>query len=227
MWKYPTDCDHVSTKTLEQYYDQVRLRGRQLMQALLQDSRGIVFIVTHSPSQSYRFTPQAVDWWAQNQNGYDDLAGPFTAGVLEGAATQAVVVDGGEAAYQYRKEDEYQVSYDCRKFTLASASVDCPFIAPVLRSLWPDRLSIGYGTYNLVAPPRVATMDPAQYQNQLGFASTRCDNHTWAYWEGCNWYIPPEAPNGVGQEWFDAVVAAREGFYRLAPWLGTLIGARN
>ena len=211
LWKYPLDCDYAGTTSLEQYYGQVRLRGRQIMQAMIAEFPDIVFIVAHSPSNSYRFTPQVVDWWAQNQNGYDSLAGAFTVGVLEGAGTQAIVVDGGEAAYQYRHEAEYQTSYQYRKFTLASASVNCPFIPRALRSSWPDQLSVAYGIYNLVAPPRLDAIEPGKYQSQLEFALTNCDSYTWAYWEGGNWYIPPDGTNGVGQPWFDAVAAARDG----------------
>lgn len=120
-------------------------------------------------------------------------------------------MDGGEAAYQYRRDPEYQTSYDYRKFTIASASINCPFIPVWLRSSWPDWLSIAYGIYNFVAPPRTDAMTPGKYQSQLEFALTHCDRYTWAYWEGGNWYLPPDATNGVGQAWFDAVAAAQEG----------------
>ncbi len=198
QYNYPDDCADQA-KSLAAYSAQARLRGRQIMEAIAGEFPDIVFLVFFGPYTSHPGTPNDVrrggSWTEQ------ELRGPFTVGLMEGADSRTRVVDGGEV-YAYRTEADFQGSYDFRKFTLASAAQNCAFIPPALRSVWAQKLSISFGVYNL---PVSAPMDPAIMRPTLERALRRCDDFVWLYFEEENW----NAPGEISQDWVDAVVGAQ------------------
>ncbi len=200
VFNYPQDCSDPS-RSLSEYQDQARLRGRQIMEAMSREHPTLVFIALHGPYSSFAGTPDQVRG-GQTDWRLEQLRGPFSAGLIEGLGTRATFVDGGEV-YAYRSESDFQVSYDFRKVTIASAEANCPFISAPLRPLWPSKVSIAFGVYN--HPFGGAPMDPAILRTTLEHALHRADRYVWLYSENLNW----NAPGEVTQDWIDAVAGAR------------------
>ena len=200
VFKYPADCSYPS-KSLTEYQDQARLRGRQIMEAMAREYPALVCVALHGPYSSFAGTPDQVRGGQTNWS-TEQLRGPFSAGLVEGLGKRSTFVDGGEV-YAYRTEDDFQLSYDYRKNTIASAEANCPFIPEPLRPLWPLRVNIAFGVYN--HPFAGAPMDPAILRTTLERALKRADRYVWLYTEKMNW----NAPGETTQDWVDAVAGAR------------------
>ncbi|HEX8077480.1 MAG TPA: Ig-like domain-containing protein, partial [Chthoniobacterales bacterium] len=200
LFNYPDNCDDA-TKSLAQYRAQARLRGREIGEALANEFPEIVLMVLHGPYSSFAGTPEEVHR-GQTEWDTEELRGPFSIGLLEGLDSRAEFVDGG-AVYAYRAAADFQVSYDYRKFELASDGSDCPFISPELRHVWPRKVGIAFGVYNhsFAGVP----MDATIMRTTLAAALQRCDEFVWLYSEGINW----NAPGEIAPEWVDAVLAAK------------------
>jgi Bacterial Ig domain len=200
LFNYPEDCSDPS-KSLQEYQDQARLRGQQIMQAMASEYPEIVFLAFHGPYSSCSGTPDNVRRGQTNWQS-EELRGPFSVGLIEGMASRSRFVDGGEV-YAYRTANDFQVSYDFRKYGIASSETNCPFISNYLRSVWPLKVSIAFGVYNY--PFAGQAMTPAILRTTLERALQRCDDYVWLYFENQNW----NAPGEIAQDWVDAVVAAK------------------
>ncbi len=200
VFNYPDDCSYAA-KSLAEYQEQARLRGRQIMQAVAREYPEIVVMAYHGPYSSFSGTPDAV---RRGQTVWDreELRGPFSAGFIEGLGSRAQFVDGGEV-YAYRTVADFQVSYDYRKTGIATAAANCPFISAFLRPVWAAKVGISFGVYNF--PFAGQPMDSTIMRTTLERALRRCDSFVWLYCEGVNWNAPGEA----AQTWVDAVVGAR------------------
>ena len=51
MWQYPNDCKYASSKTAAQYQEQWRLRGTQVMQAIIAQWPQAKILVTIGPNR--------------------------------------------------------------------------------------------------------------------------------------------------------------------------------
>ncbi|MDQ3565990.1 MAG: hypothetical protein M3436_18485 [Pseudomonadota bacterium] len=205
LWHYPRDVSYPG-RSLQQYHDQARLRGRQVMEAVVSEFPNIDMLVLISPAWSFGQTPQQVEYW----RGDNRLSGAFTVGMFEGRGGQATVIDGGEGAYGYRSVEDFQVSYDWRKYTIASPAVNCPFIPPATRPSWPE-ISISFGLYNGVFPRNIGlTMNPTIMRQIVERSLRRCDKYVWLYWEtsGGNWYVPGSVPQAYVSAVVDGKAAA-------------------
>lgn len=214
LFNYPDDCDDLS-KTIEQYQDQARLRGRQIGQAISAEFPEIMFVALHGPYSSFSGTPDEVRG-GQTSSDADEMRGPFSAGIIEGLDTRARFVDGGEV-YVYRTTEEFQLSYDYRKQGLARDEENCPYISKYLRPVWAAKVGISFGLYNGEFGGQ--GMTPSIMRTTLERALRRCDNFVWLYTEDQNW----NAPGEFGMEWLDAVIAAKAAAQNppagAAPWV--------
>ena len=176
------------------------IRGGQVLQIPVSDIL-VTLMVFHGPYSSFAETPDEVragqtDWQVE------ELRGPFSVGLIEGMDSRSRFFDGGEA-YAYRTVDDFQMSYDYRKFGIASATADCPFIPTSLRPVWPLKVGISFGLYNFSFAGKA--MDSVIMRTTLERALRRSDEFVWLYSENLNWNAPGEAP----QEWVDAIVGAK------------------
>jgi hypothetical protein len=200
---YPEDYTNP-TRSLKEYQAQAQLRGRQIMQAVVQEFPDIDVLFMHGP---YITEPKTPSYVKKSQVGGPDgyeLHGPLFVGFLEGAGDRATIIDGGEV-YQYRTQEDFQHSYDWRKYGMASAKTNSAFIPPAIRAQWPNRVSISYGVYNQTWPTPQDQMNPTIMKSTLANALQRADDYVWFYAEKDTWFVP----GGVSQEWIDAVKAAR------------------
>ena len=202
---YPSGARYYSSRSLDDYRAQMRLRGKQVMEAMVAVFPNIAVITLHGPSVSEPFAPSSLKF-PQWQSG-NELLGPFYAGFMEGVGgSPALNIDGGEL-YTLRSAADFINSYNWRKFDEASAGVNSPFIPPALRAVWSGRISISYGVYD--RPFGGAPMDPAILESTLKNALRQADHYVWFYTEGGTFLRPPSA-GGATAPWVDAVRRAIE-----------------
>ncbi|HEY7036399.1 MAG TPA: hypothetical protein VH482_34035 [Thermomicrobiales bacterium] len=200
---YPEDYTNP-THTLDEYRAQTRLRGTQIMQAIVAEFPNVVFLTYHGPYVSEPKTPLSVIAGQSAAGDASDLTGALFTGFLEGLGPQAQLIDGGEV-YAYRTADDFAHSYAWRKTGLPSAATDSAFISPADRAVWSQRVGISYGVYNLTFPPHAPTMTPQIMRTTLEQALRHADRYVWYYTYIDNWLIPGDMPHC----WFNAVEGAR------------------
>jgi hypothetical protein len=198
---YPKGVRHPE-KSLAEYREQARLRGREVMQAMVAQFPEITVLLLHGPYISEPRAPAPLFPQVQSSN---ELHGPFFAGMAEGAGDRARVVDGGEL-YHLRTEEEFRQSYEWRKNALPSAEVECAFIPAAIRPVWRDRVSLGFGVYD--RPFKGIPMNPEILETTLVRALRQSDRYVWLYVEGPSFLKRPEE-GGAPRDWVEAVRRAR------------------
>ena len=204
LFNWPTDCD--TSHTLSEYEDQARLRGKQIMQAMVSEYPDIVVIFAHGPYVSCQETPVGV---RAGQSGYSasELMGAFTVGFMEGAGASARIVDGGEF-YDYLTSTQFSNSYQWRKSTIATTASDTNLIPTSLRSNWSSRLDISFGLTTIQFPPSTGhVVTPDTLHQSLEYALLRCDSYAWLFPQGTGFDFM--SPGGVGSTWLSAVQRAK------------------
>jgi hypothetical protein len=200
---YPEDYTNP-THTLDEYRAQTRLRGTQIMRAIVAEFPDVVFLVYHGPYVSEPKTPLSVIAGQAPPGDDSDLTGPLFTGFLEGLGPHAQLIDGGEV-YAYRTADDFARSYAWRKYGLPSAATNSVFITAADRAVWSQRVGISFGVYNLTFPSTATPMTPRTMRTTLEQALRHADRYVWYYTYGNNWLIPGDMPHC----WFAAVEGAR------------------
>jgi hypothetical protein len=195
---YPSGASYPS-KTLAEYQTQAQLRGKQVMEAMTAVFPDIAVITLHGPYVSELTAPSSLQF-PQWQSG-NMLLGPFFAGFVEGAGSAGLPVDGGEL-YTLRAASDFLNSYNWRKYDIASATVNCPFIPSTLRPSWPTKVSVGFGVYD--QPFGGAPMDAVVLKTTLVNSMHQADRYVWYYTEGPS-YLLPASSGGASAAWVDAV----------------------
>jgi hypothetical protein len=202
LWIWPRDTDRGYP--LAAYQQRYRERGRELMAALRDVWPDIQLIVLHGP---YLSEPRTPDDITLDQAAPDarDLSGHFFVGLLQGSGRGARVVDGGEV-YQYRTAQDFARSYLWRKREMPRLRAGA-LIPPELRPLWAERVSVGFGLYDIAWRPGYPMAPPILGQ-ALAHALARADDYVWLFTEGEG---PRDylVPGGVGEPWLRAIREAR------------------
>lgn len=197
---YPTGARYYSTRSLNDYRAQMRLRGRQVMEAMVSVFPDIAVITLHGPSVSEPNAPAALEF-PQWQSG-NELLGPYFAGFMEGVGGSAALnVDGGEL-YTLRTASQFLSTYNWRKFDEPSAAVNSPFIPTSLRTAWTEKISISYGVYD--RPFSGASMSSSILATTLTNALRQADHYVWFYTEQYT-YLRPSSAGGAPADWVNAV----------------------
>jgi hypothetical protein len=200
---YPAGAKYYQQHSLDDYRAQMRLRGQQVMAAMVAVFPNIVVITLHGPYISEPAAPAALGF-PQWQSG-NMLLGPYYAGFMEGVGTSAALnVDGGEL-YTLRTPSDFLGTYNWRKFDEPSDAVNSPVIPPADRAVWSQRISISYGVYD--QPFGGAPMDASILQTTLTNALAQADHYVWFYTERATFLLPPSA-GGASADWVNAVRTA-------------------
>lgn len=200
---YPEGVAHRE-KTLREYQDQARLRGKEIMQAMVKEFPAIVVISLHGPySSEPKAPPEPLfpGWHAANE-----LLGPFFAGFVEGAGKEGLSVDGGEL-YSLRSDEEFRKNYLWRKRTIASDSFNCAFIPPAVRAQWPTRVSVAFGITTVAFRGR--EMNPETLRSTLANALVHTDRYVWVFPENVT-FLKPAKDGGADEAWVNALRQGRE-----------------
>jgi hypothetical protein len=197
---YPAGAKYYQQHSLVEYQAQMRLRGKQVMQAMVGVFPDIAVITLHGPYISEPSAPAALGF-PQWQSG-NMLLGPYYAGFMDGVGSSpALNVDGGEL-YTLRTPGDFLGTYNWRKFDEPSDAVNSTFIPPALRAVWSQRISISYGVYD--RPFGGASMDPSILKTTLANALAQADHYVWFYTEG-ETFLLPASSGGASAAWVDAV----------------------
>ncbi len=169
LWHYPEDVSYSGSRTLAQYREQARQRGKDVMNAVQAVWSAARIMHFHGPYSSDSRTPGVP---CQN-DGKDthDLRGYFYAGMLEAAGTNARVIDGGEC-YNLRSVNDFQQSWNWRKNTFPTLGGN-PIVPTSLSAAWPAKDDIGFGVFDQTW--QGFTMDEATLQQTLCDARLRAD----------------------------------------------------
>jgi Fibronectin type III domain len=197
VWIYPRDIKYGSTKTLSQYQEQFRLRGQQVMQAIIAQWPQAKVIIPHGPYASDSRTPSWISQMLPCQDA--NMSGFFCAGMF--SAAPGHVIDGGEN-YQYRGSD-FANSKTYRKNTQPNLSPN-DVIPLSLKNSWVASDNISYGIYDrqYYSGP---VMNPTVFTQCIVTGATQADELVWTYSEGRDFLTQ----GGVTQDWLDAVWSAR------------------
>ncbi|HVR82959.1 MAG TPA: hypothetical protein VMU54_01525 [Planctomycetota bacterium] len=198
---YPLGVEYP-TLNLRAYQEQARLRGRQVMEAMVAQFPEIVVISLHGPyiSEPKAPAPLFPQWSSTNQ-----LMGPFFCGFMEGAGKRATCVDGGRL-YHLRSPKDFLESYNWRKSGISQDKVGSDFIPPPLRAAWPFKINIAFGIYD--KPFGQVDMDPELLRPTLANALRQSDRYTWLHVERLS-FLRPSKNGGAGEAWLNAVRQAR------------------
>jgi hypothetical protein len=197
VWIYPRDVKYGSTKTLAQYQAQFRLRGQQVMQAIIAQWPQAKVIIPHGPYGSDSRTSSWISQMLPCQ--YANMSGFFYAGMFSAAPGQ--VIDGGEN-YQYRGTD-FANSKAYRKNTQPNLSPN--YVIPLsLKNSWIASDNISFGIYDRQYY-RGPVMNPTVFTQCIVTGVTQADELVWTYSEGRDFLTP----GGVTQDWLHAVWSAR------------------
>ncbi|WP_256756899.1 carbohydrate binding domain-containing protein [Cohnella sp. WQ 127256] len=203
---YP-QTSFYTEKSLQEYQDKARDRGRQMMNAIISEMPEASVLVLHGP---YITDPNKPDWFVKNVVGTVNLMGPFFIGMMQAAdasGNHAKVIDGGEL-YLMRSQGDFEDAYQFRKYELADAYSNNAFIPEDLRSKYAQNSNLAFGVYNehwMANYP----MDPTIMRDTLENALRSADEVVWYYNEPAgsgDWMIP----GSVSSVWFDAVNGAKK-----------------
>lgn len=183
-------------RTLREYQDQARARGKQLMQAMVAVFPDIAVITLHGP---YISEPRSAQHAVYYSGPYSELLGPLFAGFLEGAGPTSLVVDGGEI-YGLTAKSEFEAAYAWQRLGMADDATDCAFIPPALRPVWRARVSVGWGITNVPFPnvpyPN-RPEDPASLGLQVRNALGRADDYVWLFPDPSVFGFTPDARTAI------------------------------
>jgi hypothetical protein len=198
---YPDGVDHPS-KTLMEYQQQARLRGKQTMEAMVSQFPEIIVISLHGPYLSEPKAPAPLFPQLQTTN---QLMGPFFCGFVEGVGKRATCVDGGKL-YHLRASKEFQESYEWRKSAIASDKVNSAFIPNLLRPLWFTKVSVGFGIYD--QPFDRFDMLPDILRPTIANALRQTDRYVWLHVDGLS-FLRHSKNGGASDVWVNAVRQGR------------------
>ncbi|MBB75136.1 MAG: hypothetical protein CMJ75_11565 [Planctomycetaceae bacterium] len=183
---------YADSKTFAEYAAQVRLRGRQMMEAIQEGFPDIVLLLSLAHSYVNR-TPQASQKLAKLSS--YGLLPAFVNGLLDAAGPGVRMIDGQEQAYGYLLPEEYFRGYhDIRQRALEL----------VPRNLWGkyrEKMEVGVAIFaNLqLAVHRTATrywvphyLEPEErlrlFEQNIYHALQTTDEYAWLYSEHMGWW---------------------------------------
>lgn len=168
--------------------EQVRYRGKQVMEAMAAIYPEIEIFNYHGPYCSEPKTPARVRLHQVGTWDNYELRGPFIVGMMQGKGAHATVIDGGEV-YQYRTVEDFEISYQWRKNDIASEETDSWMIPQDMRSGWGDNINISFGVMCSAWVPGFP-MNPEIMRTSLGNALKRTDKYVWYYTDRYSWLVP-------------------------------------
>ncbi len=188
---YPYEVRNSTTKTVDEYRDQVRANSRRIMQAITAEFPDAVVVVLRGPAGGEAKSPASL----VNCESRDTslvapdatcgassaaLLGPFFAGFVEGAGARSLLVDGG-TDYGLRLPAQFEASAAWRKTGIASAATASPFVPETLRAAWTATVKAAFGVRELDgARGNGLSNDTAIYARTLASALRAADHFVWA-----------------------------------------------
>ena len=195
---YPNPL-YYAGKTKQEAHLQSRLRGKQVMEAIISQFPNAAVLVMHGP-----YTSCWVSNAADNSNKAPNppslvnhclgiyciderLQGSFAAGIVEGSALQttsphSIGIDGGEL-YDFHDLATFKENYEWRKYGILDKAIgktifpNYPvlFLDDSLRSIWSKNISISYALYDLTRSYNPTTREWGKWTSQTNMNAVRAD----------------------------------------------------
>ncbi len=206
---------YADRKSFDEYAAQIRLRGRQMMEAIQSGFPNIVLLLSLAHSYVNR-TPHANRKLAELSS--YGLLPAFVNGLIEAAGPQVRLIDGQEQAYGYLTTEDYFRGYhDIRQRAIE-------LVPPDLWRKYRDKIEAGvaiFANFQLAVPRSTAQgkhwaptyMNPEQrlrlFEQNVYHALKTTDEYAWLYSEHMGWWesghqLP--TPDGA----IDAIRRARD-----------------
>lgn len=230
-WKYPEQT-MASKYSYEQYYEKVRLRGAQFIDALQEEfpdiiiyslrefsdfQQGSPFSEPLLPVQDLKYTNERLKdmWWG--------LHLPFTIGIMDAIKGKAVLVDANEEAYYYTSSQEFYEAATTLKsdaVALIPANLQMKFAAhykighaisaDYTNGQWANFISFPYrlsGQALMLSPKEQADW----FEHNAYYALRTSDEYAWLYTEKHNWWTGKNVPVGFQEALLQAKKKVNEG----------------
>lgn len=205
LFHYPSR-KHAESRTWEEYAAQVRLRGRELMEAFQSECPGITIFLTFG---------YCLPWY--QMGGERSLAeveygllAPLLDGMLAAAEPGVRFVDGHEASYPYREHGQFASAYELMR------SGVLPIVADHVK--YRERYSFGFGVW-MDMDWRNRGWDehdfglnyftPEALEQSLRAALEVADEYVWVYTETPRWWTEHGRPAKLPAAYWEAVARAR------------------
>jgi hypothetical protein len=215
-WVYPGS---YKNKPFDEVYEQVRRRGRQFIIALQEQmpeirvlslfQLGLFGHVVDEPDARIRQEKLVKKWMP--------LLPAFCIGMLEGAASGTILIDGNESAYYYENHCKFYEAYHLirqRAQTLVPEELRKKYNSQVQAgmALYIDQ-TLGKRTTETISQFMTSAQQLKFFEHNVYYALTTSDEYVWCYSERMNWWLPQEKvqkdrilPPGVEQ----ALISARQ-----------------
>ncbi|MBM2821168.1 MAG: hypothetical protein HW405_928, partial [Candidatus Berkelbacteria bacterium] len=226
MWNYPSSGDVVQScithpeKTLVDYQNRSRVRGKQVLDKILSSSTfQDIKILTYLDSY-YSCSSSTEPYFSHNF----EMLGSFTLGMLESTKDKtAKIIDGGEYSYNAAGDQSAFIRrYNYRKSGMPNTATGCPFIRnaesgasqyPDFHTYWEQTISVAHGLYNDVQNPgdtpvyaHPQTSD--NIRDAVHYSLENSDEYVWFYTEDVN-TLDHTATNYITDRWNDPIWDAR------------------
>jgi hypothetical protein len=190
---------HKDTRTFAEYEEQVRRRGRELMQGFNRYYPDITILLTYG----YGITGVGGD---RSQAPYGLLKNLLD-GMLEAAADKTIIVDAYEGAYSFRTHEQFVKARRSVKRDLARFAAD--------RREYRKHMQVGFGVW---MDNRYGAKDwfpedfernfflPEEFEYSLFCGLHMTDRYVWVYTEHLKWWTNEKLP----QAYWDALRHARD-----------------
>ncbi len=201
IWGYPGPKTNPA-KSHDDYRRQVRLRGKQIMEACVREYPAFKLALLVGPALTEKGDP-----FIEVRPDYSLLTA-FYSGLLAGAGETGMVIDASvfyksalvankKEMVSTKEQKMFAGSYQFRKYEIPSSRHNSPSLSPEDRALWTRRLRVGYG------------MSYGFTQEGMTHALMQSDYLSW-YYNGAD-YLDPAT---LKEKWFPkdkypALAAAR------------------
>ena len=198
----------AATKSWDVYAAQVRLRGREVMQAFQEAYPGLTIFLTFGYSLP----------WAQSESGKKPLAdcsygllAPFLDGMVEAAGDNVRFVDGYELSYAYKTSGQYAAARKSVKQDLLPIVADPEKYRRVFSlafGVWLDQdwRKKGWDTADFSKN----YFSPDEFRQSVNAALKTADEYVWIYSETPRWWSVEGKPVKLPEAYDRALRQARE-----------------
>jgi hypothetical protein len=208
LWDYAKQKD-AKTKSWDDYAKQVRLRGREVMEAFQDGYPGLTVFLTFGYSLPYVQSKGDVANLPKANYG---LLAPFIDGLLDAAKDGTRIVDGHELSYSYKDTTRFAKAYETMKTgVLPFVKADPKRYAEVFSfgfGIWMDNNWRKHGWELEDFSKNFYT--PEAFENTLRTAWQTADEYVWIYTETPRWWSAEGKPQKLPKPYEEAVRRATQ-----------------
>ena len=186
----------AKSKTWDDYAEQARLRGAEVMAALEEEMPGLTVLITFGPSYVLMKAEKAKIEPRETEYG---LLVPFVEGMASALKGDARLVDGHEPSYGYREPEQFDAALT--RIRKGPGKLEAAF------GIWLDYDWTARG-WNLDDLEK-NHFSPSRFEKAVTTALDRSDEMVWIYTENPRWWTPEGKPEKLPAPYQEALRSAR------------------